>query len=1038
MKSPNIIFPTLILLLSSMLILNGSEYMSATASDGIHERNSYFTMSPRVTEDDYKAKTVILKINQELRPYCGSDHISIAPLQQLLNSISANGVKRMFPQAEKPVRELNKYGMKYADLTLIYEFKYSGDMDLVKVINKIYALDIVEYVQPYYTHKLFYNPNDPQIGNQYHINKVKAPQAWDIQKGNPNITVAVVDSGSDVDHDEFLPQFAFNTAEILDGTDTDGDGFIDNNLGWDFVGDDNNTQMAGSNHGVHVAGCAVASTDNGIGVAATGFGCSYLPVKAGDGQTIDFGYVGITYAADHGASVINCSWGGAGGGQLGQDVIDYATLNKDALVVAAAGNDGVETVFFPAGYNFVLNVASTNSSDAKSSFSNFGFTIDVCAPGSSIFATDNNSGYTTMSGTSMASPVAAGCAALVRSEFGFLDALQAAEQLKVTCDNIYPLNPPVYLDKLGAGRVNLFAAVSGITQPSVSMIERNVSDGGDEAFVVGDTLTIDGIFTNFLAPTGSVTATLTSQSANVQVVDGSTLLGAIGAFGGSADNVADPFKVVILPGASFNEKVTFEIFLTDGSYSTSMFFEVIVNVDFINITINDVATSITSKSLIGFNDFSTQNEGLGFIYPFSIQGTGENVLFDCGFMVGIPNNVSDNVRSTGGGTDEDFISVNNVQRLPVPVFSEFDVEGDFNDANSLTPLGIDVAQKAFAWSDLGHRNYVIAEYTIKNNSGATMNGLYAGLFADWDINDFAQNKASTDIQRQLGYIWDTQTAGVYAGMQVVSTAGPFIHNAMFNNSADDPGGSGVYPNNSYETADKYASLSTMDTDAGNGVGNDVSNVVSTGPFTLAPGETVTVAFALMAGDDLADLQVAADSAFIKYNGIPIPCSNLSATISTTDDDGSTNGTATAMGTGGPAPFSYAWNTSPVQNTETATGLAMGVTYTVTITDAGGCSTTIDVTVGGPNGIGQADAAFVTSIYPNPNEGVVTVVFGDHARNSSYELSLRNLIGQEVLVEQVRLNGEDKIVLNLNTLNKGVYFLSVKEGSSKQTFKILIQ
>ena len=108
MKSPNFIFPSLIALISSMLVLNGSDYMSAKASDGINNGKQYFTMSPRVTEQDYKARTVILKVKQELRMYCSRDQISIAALQRILIDIGANGIQRMFPHAEKPMREKNR------------------------------------------------------------------------------------------------------------------------------------------------------------------------------------------------------------------------------------------------------------------------------------------------------------------------------------------------------------------------------------------------------------------------------------------------------------------------------------------------------------------------------------------------------------------------------------------------------------------------------------------------------------------------------------------------------------------------------------------------------------------------------------------------------------------------------------------------------------------------------------------------------------------------------------------------------------------
>jgi len=830
MKIRNFIKLAISGILSIVFSLFGIDNNIANANDnGLNESNKYFQMSPLVKADDYMAKTVVFKIKQEYSPYCSIDQISISTLQQILNSFGFTGLEKMFPNSKRPEKRKNKYGMDYANLTLIYEFKYTSDLSVEKVINKLIALDLFEYVEPYYIYHLTYTPNDPQVGSQYHIGKIKAYQAWDITKGDTNVVIGIVDTGTDTDHPDMMSQFKYNSADLIDGIDNDGDGFIDNNLGWDFEGDDNDPQVVGSDHGVHVAGCAAAATDNGIGVAGPGFNCKILPIRAGDAN-LTYGYQGITYAADHGADVINCSWGGPGGGQLGQDVIDYATINMDALVVAAAGNDGNQDIFYPASYNYVLNVAWTGSNDDVSTSSNYGYNIDVCAPGGAIYSTVNNGTYNFSSGTSMASPVAAGCVALVRSQFPFLDAIQAGEQLKVNCDDIYSLNSNVYQDKLGTGRVNAFAAVSGsINKPSIVMTERNVTDGNDEAFVIGDTLVIDGIYTNFLAPSGSVTATLTATSPNVSIIDGNSILGTISSFGGSVDNYADPYLVKILPGATLNEKVTFKLVLSDGTYSTSIFFQIIVNVDYINITINDVATSITSKGLIGFNDFSTQLEGLGFIYPYNLQGTGANILFDCGLMVGTATNVSDNVRTTGGGTDQDFISVNNVQRLPIPVFSEFDCEGDFNDANSGTPLGIDIGHKAFAWSEIGHRKYVIVEYNIANNSGGTLTDLYAGLFADWDINDYAQNKGGTVQNSRLGYVYDTQANGVWAGMQVVSTSGGFIHNAMFNNATDDPGGTGIYPNTTYGTPEKYASLSTMDlTSGGTGVGKDVCNVVSTG------------------------------------------------------------------------------------------------------------------------------------------------------------------------------------------------------------------
>jgi serine protease len=176
-----------------------------------------------------------------------------------------------------------------------------------------------------------------------------------------------------------------------------------------------------------------------------GFKCKLMGIKSsadndtrgpgGQGYIIT-GYEGIRYAADRGCAVINCSWGGGGGGQFEQDVITYATVNKNALVVCAAGNESSSGSFYPASYKYVLSVASTNSSDVRSSFSNYGNNIDICAPGSSIYSTLWNNSYATFDGTSMASPIAAGVCAIVKSQFPTYTAMQVGEKVRVNCDNI--------------------------------------------------------------------------------------------------------------------------------------------------------------------------------------------------------------------------------------------------------------------------------------------------------------------------------------------------------------------------------------------------------------------------------------------------------------------------------------------------------------------------------------------------------------------------------------------------------------------------
>ena len=193
-------------------------------------------------------------------------------------------------------------------------------------------------------------------------------------------------------------------------------------------------------------------------------------------QTISDAYSGVIWAADNGADVINMSWGSEGFSNTGQNIINYAH-DAGCVNVAASGNDNVSNIFYPAGYNNVISVSSTNSGDFKSDFSNFGNWVDVSAPGSQILSTYIGNGfqpvYANNSGTSMASPMVAGLAGLVLSVNPELSQQQVIECILNTTDDIAAFNPN-YLGQLGSGRINAHQAVlcaqATINAPPVSVI----------------------------------------------------------------------------------------------------------------------------------------------------------------------------------------------------------------------------------------------------------------------------------------------------------------------------------------------------------------------------------------------------------------------------------------------------------------------------------------------------------------------------------------------------------------------------------------
>ncbi len=825
---------------------------------GNNSGNSSFKLPQGITKTDYMENTIILRVKPEYRSICLEDRIQASAFNNILANLGQTHLQKIFPRHQPPAQATNERGQTLVDLSLLYELKYAAHIDLVKTINGMLSTGLFMYAEPKYLPRPQYNPNDPQTSLQYFLSKIDAFNAWDIHKGDSNTVVGITDTGTDLNHPDLEGNIKYNYADPINGIDDNGDGYTDNFYGWDLGENDNIPQVNVNGHGSHVSGCAAAVTDNNEGVASPGFYCRFLPVKIADASgALSKAYEGIVYAADMGCQIINCSWGGSGGSSFGQNIIDYATFNKNSLVIAAAGNNGNTVLFYPAAYNNVLCIASTSSNDGKSGFSNYGTYIDVCAPGSGILSAQYDDSYAPQSGTSMASPVAAGCAAIIKSYFPNLNALQVGEKLRVTADNIYGLSAnSSYQSMLGTGRINLLNALT-LNGPSVRINNLAITDNNDDILVVNDTMRITGDIINYLDPTVNLVVTLTSTSPYVTIIDGATTIGVLGTLA-TTNNNSDPFVVKINPNAPLNASIQFKLLIQDGTYNDFQFFSQTVNVDYLNITINDVFTTNSSKGRICYNG-ADQTEGLGFDY--NSDGT---MTYETGFMVGVSNNVADNVRgATAGVTNEDFQSLVNIQKNDPGLWSDFDTYGSFNDAsNSSSPLNLSVDYRTMSWTPAPFSKFHIFEYTIHNAGANALNNVYAGIFSDWDIQNFGNNKADQDPALKMGYVYCTDVGGYYAGIKLL-TNGAFSHYAIDNISG---GGGGINMIDGMSESEKYQSLSSSRPAAGGtGTGNDVIDVVSTGPFNLAPGDSAVVAFALIAGDGLSDIQGSAQQAQIKYD-----------------------------------------------------------------------------------------------------------------------------------------------------------------------------
>ena len=302
-------------------------------------------------------------------------------------------------------------------------------------------------------------PNDNfYAAQQWNLRQIRLPEAWYFGTGDATI-IAVLDTGIDLDHPDLAAKMWTNPGEVPDnGVDDDGNGYVDDVHGWNFVA--GSTLLVELPHGTHVAGIAGAHTNNGIGVAGVNWQSPIMPLqvlRSTNTGTFDDLAEAIVYAADNGARVLNLSLGGDNSSQTVDAAIAYAR-SQDCLLVASVGNDDAQPypVLYPANSPKVMAVAATTDSDAPASFSNRGPEVDVAAPGADVFSTSAYGQYAQMSGTSQAVPHVSGLAALVLSLQPTLTADQVTHVITSTAHDVHT---PGWDQRTGWGRIDALATI---------------------------------------------------------------------------------------------------------------------------------------------------------------------------------------------------------------------------------------------------------------------------------------------------------------------------------------------------------------------------------------------------------------------------------------------------------------------------------------------------------------------------------------------------------------------------------------------------
>lgn len=776
---------------------------------------------------------------------------------------------------------------------------YTSDEDPLELAAEMASWPGVEYAEPHYVYHTTetYLPNDPLIGQEGHdyFEFQNFLRAWNVSQGSSDVVIAIVDSGVYYDHPDLIDKL-WRNPEPGRANEYFAFEIANDTIGWNFWESGNifsgqspvqNANPIGnySVHGTHVAGTAAASTDNGLGVAGTGFNSLFMPVKAGGTRdhpnSIAYGFQGILYAAINEAQVINCSFGGYGRSEFGQDVINFATA-MGSLVVAAAGNDSSPSTFYPAGYDNVLSVGSVGGqgnryTGAVSFFSNYGRHLDVFATGFDITSTwfdvqnYRNTGewetsYNRSTGTSMAAPVVSGLAALIIDMYPDWSPERVAAQIRSTAGSLNEVNPQNrFRNNLGKGLIDAHAA---LTQPMPGVrFHSVVFDGGNgQKINRGERglVRIEG--DNIGEPTSNLTGTLETRFSGIEIIQPSQNLGVIET---GASFVLE-FEIEILDDFSLDQVPDFLVRVEE---SVSDYFDFAVfeyeTLLFETVAVNDLQISISSDGTIGFMDAFAQDGGVGFI-----PGSHENILFEGGLLVAadlqqspaeIPTPIIINQIREQNEVQRHFKPIDNVRMNRPGELSESDGLARFSSERHHTFKDLLVTKQTYAFNQPGIEKAFFVRYEITNNSMATLNDLHVGLFNDWDLRDYDRNHTGWSAPDSLLYVYDNPGDIYVTVTQMGAAASNF---AIDNDSpwslrdADNRADSlrfGIYydPNrrhlDGFTRQEKRLAL-TAGNERTTISNTDISVVNSSGPFTMGPNATITVGFIYAWGESLPELR----------------------------------------------------------------------------------------------------------------------------------------------------------------------------------------
>jgi hypothetical protein len=636
-------------------------------------------------------------------------------------------------------------------------------------------------------------------------------------------------------------------------------------------------------HGTHTMGTMVGC--DGSDTVGVAFNAEWIAAGVVDrGGSIDRTVADILSAFEWAADpdgnpattddvpdVVNNSWGVPSGYYGACDMTFWDAIdNLEALGVVcifAAGNEGPyeSTLRTPADrISTQFNAFSVGAVDGSTleigRFSSRGpsgcdgrtIKPELTAPGVSVRSCSNTGGYAVKSGTSMAAPHVSGAVAILRQ---FNPAATVDEIKAAMIAGSVDLGDPGEDNSYGYGLLNIKNALYHMPAPAhpfVHVLNTNVDDGFNGMAEPGETFALQIRLEN-LGSNGQVNAILSSSATGVQILDAEGLVGEMARFDTTTISL---FRVRIPYQYTTGDQIDFSITFESTSWSQTYSFSLPIgesdDLSISTITTNTLAMSFSNVGQFGLGENSINPAGgVGFRYPVN----GTDFMKEASLMISASGHVSDGARNGAGEPDDDFQPLSGGQAMVTApgVYADYDGYAAYSDSAAENPIGVNITQRCFAW-DMDTK-FIILEFTIENITAEAINDLRVGMFCDWDLalSSGIDDIIGYDDIRSLGYIEDAPS-GWCIGVRAI-TDYPGSYKAINN---DDELADG------FSDAEKLQFMNSGFTDIHDSTPGDYSQLLTVGPYTLAPAESEVVAFAFVVGESLTEIRAQADLAFGMY------------------------------------------------------------------------------------------------------------------------------------------------------------------------------